>query len=422
MTENEPVGESPDEERASDEELPNASTSPADEDAAPDSSSAEQSPEQLAAEQAEAKEYGRVSLNLALVDMALDFAFLTLFALLAAKPIDLWLQQFSFLSGDGLLTLLMRLSVFLVIYIALHAGISVGLSFYRGFVVEHRYGLSNQTFGRWLWQYVKRITLTTIANLILMGGLYGVIWLTGNWWWLVAAGCAFVVAVLIGMIAPVLILPLFVKYKPLDDEELQSELAQLAEGTGLTIEGTYRLLLSEDTKKANAMLAGLGKTRRVLLGDTLLDEFTTDEIKVVMAHEIGHHVFGHIWKMLLMSIPYTLVSFFLCHLALGWWLGDAYDLATSPLPIYAVAFLMLFLFVLGTLTGPLQNAMMRHFERQCDRYALERTQLADAYRGAFSKLARLNKADPDPPWLEVFLFDDHPPIAERLAMADEFRK
>ena len=377
----------------------------------------EQSPEQIA----EAKEYGRLTLKLALIDMALDLAFLAFFAFALAQPIDAWLQsQFTWLAGDGLLHLLLRLSAFMLIYIALHAAISVGLSYYRGFVVEHRYGLSNQTLRRWFTQYAKRIALTTVANLIMIGGLYGIIWLTGDWWWAAAAACAFFVSVLIGYIAPVLILPLFVKYEPLGDDELQQQLSRLAEGTGLKIEGTYRLLLSEDTKKANAMLAGLGRTRRVLLGDTLLDEFSTDEIKVVMAHEIGHHVFGHIYKMLLMSIPYTLVSFFLCHLALGWWLGEAYAPATAALPIPAVAFLMLFLFVLSTITGPLQNALMRHFERQCDRYALQRTNLPDAYRAAFSKLAKLNKADPDPHPLEVFLFDDHPPIAERLAMADEF--
>jgi STE24 endopeptidase len=378
---------------------------------------ATQTPEQLA----EAKEYGRITLNLALFDMALDFVFLTTFALLAAQPLDVWLQGYSPLQGDQLITLLLRLSLFLLIYIALHAAVSCGLSYYRGYVIEHRYDLSNQSRLRWLTQYAKRISLTTVANLIMIGGLYGIIWLTGDWWWAVAAGTAFVVAILIGYIAPVLILPLFVKYEPLDDDELQAELSKLAEGTGLTIEGTYRLLLSADTKKANAMLAGLGRTRRVLLGDTLLENFSTDEIKVVMAHEIGHHVFGHIYKMLVMSIPYTLISFFACHVALGWWLGDAYDPSNAPVPVYAVAFLLLFLFVLGTITGPLQNAMMRHFERQCDRYALERTQSPEAYRGAFSKLAKLNKADPDPHWLEVFLFDDHPPIAERLAMADESR-
>ena len=376
----------------------------------------EQTPEQLA----EAREYGRLTLNLALVDMALDFVYLTLFALLAARPVDLWLQQFGWLAGEDLLSLLLRLNAFLLILTAFHVLVSVGLSFYRGFVIEHRFKLSNQTFRRWLRQYALHLGLALVAELVMMSGLYGVIWLAGNWWWIVGAGCAFVVAIVFGYIYPVVFMPLIVKYKPLDDDTLQNELSPLAEGTGLTIEGTYRLLLSEDTKKPNAMLAGLGRTRRVLLGDTLLDNFSHDEIKVVMAHEIGHHVFRHIWKILLLGIPFTMAAFLICHLALGMWLGPAYALSFTPLPIHAFALLMLFLFLLEKLAMPLMNTLMRVFERQCDRYALQRTQTPDAYRAAFSKLAKLSKADPDPPWLEVILFDDHPPIAERLAMADEF--
>lgn len=374
---------------------------------------------QLTAEQiAEGKEYGHRTLQLALVDMAIDLVFLGIFAWFFAQPLDDWLKGFAWIGGDDLLPRLVRLGLFLLLFTLVHVGVSIGLSYYRGYVIEHRYGLSNQTFTRWLTQYAKGIAMATAANVIMITGLYVIMWLCGEWWWVAAAGAAFVFVVLIGYIAPILILPLFVKYEPLDDEELQSELSKLAEGTGLTIEGTYRLMLSADTKKANAMLAGLGRTRRVLLGDTLLENFTTDEIKVVMAHEIGHHVFGHIYKMLLLSLPYTLVAFFICHVVLGWWLGGAYD--PAALPVYAVAGLMLLVFVLGTVTGPLQNGLMRHFERQCDRYALQRTGLTAAYRGAFTKLARLNKADPDPPWLEVFLFDDHPPIAERLAMAEDF--
>jgi STE24 endopeptidase len=378
-------------------------------------------PEQLTAGQlAEAKAYNRQALRLGLVDMAVDFVFLLLLVSFMAKPLDEWLAGFTWLAGDGLWPRLLRMAVFFLLCTAIHITVSFGLSFYRSYVLEHRFGLSNQTLARWFSQYSKAMLLMAMANLVMFGGLYVILWLTGSWWWLFAALAAFVVTVLIGYIAPVLILPLFIKYEPLSDDHLQNELAQLAQGTGLTIEGTYRLNMSADTKKANAMLAGLGRTRRVLLGDTLLENFTTDEIKVVMAHEIGHHVFKHIYKMLLVSIPYSLLTFYLMDRLLAWWIGPGYDAA--QMPVYAVAMFMLLVFVLGTLTGPLQAALMRHFERQCDWYALERTQMADAYRSAFTKLARLNKADPDPHWLEVLLFDDHPPIAARLAMADRFQR
>ena len=132
----------------------------------------------------------------------------------------------------------------------------------------------------------------------MMLGLYWLIWTAGGWWWLAAAGLFFLVSVALGQLLPVLILPLFYKIERLDQPELAARIARLAEGTGLSIEGVYRMALSDETVKANAMLAGLGRTRRVLLGDTLLDAFSPDEIEVILAHEIGHHVFGHIRKMI----------------------------------------------------------------------------------------------------------------------------
>ena len=135
-------------------------------------------------------------------------------------------------------------------------------------------------------------------SLALVLGLYWLIWTTGGWWWLAAAAAFFVVSIVLGQLAPVLILPLFYRIEKLDAPELTDRIARLAEGTGLSIEGVYRMDLSDETVKANAMLAGLGRTRRVLLGDTLLNGFSPDEIEVIFAHEIGHHVFRHIRKMI----------------------------------------------------------------------------------------------------------------------------
>ena len=163
----------------------------------------------------------------------------------------------------------------------------------------------------------------------------------------------------------------------------------------------------------------MGRTRRVLLGDTLLNSFLPDEIEVIFAHEIGHHVFRHIRKMLVAGLVYSAAGFWLCDrllVALG---SGGGPLDYARLPVGSLPLLMLILTVFGLLLEPLQNAVSRRFERQCDRYALERTGLKDAYISAFRKLARLNKDDPSPHWLEVFLFHSHPPVAQRLAMAEE---
>jgi STE24 endopeptidase len=193
----------------------------------------------------------------------------------------------------------------------------------------------------------------------------------------------------------------------------------LAQGTGLSVEGVYRLNLSDETVKANAMLTGLRRTRRVLLGDTLLNGFSPDEVEVIFAHEIGHHVFHHLRWMIVSGLFYSAAGCWLCDRLLAWWVGRggaAVDYAQFP--IEALPLLILIFTVFATVLQPLQNAISRRFERQCDRYALERTGLKDAYVSAFRKLAKLNKDDPSPHWLEVLLLHSHPPVAERLAMAE----
>ena len=365
-----------------------------------------------AEQQEEARRYGRVSLALTLADMGLDLVYLALAAFVLARPIDAWLASFEPLAGEQNY---LRLVALFGVVIGLHILISLPLSFYSGYVVEHRFGLSNQSLRRWTRNWALSNTLAVLLGAVLNVGLFWIMWNSGSYWWLITAGAFFVVSVVIGQLAPVLILPLFYKVEPIDKPELVERLKQLAEGTGLTIEGVYRLGLSADTTKANAMLAGLGGTRRVLMGDTLLDKFSAEEIEVIFAHELGHHVHRHIPKMIAMGLAFSVAGFWVLDRVLVAWAGvaSAADAPTSSMPL-----VMFTMTVFMTVLSPLQNAVSRHFERQCDRYALERTGNAAAYRSAFMKLAKLNKADPDPNPIEVLLLHSHPPIKERLAMAE----
>ncbi len=363
------------------------------------------------AQLAEAKEYGQRQLVCTLIDKALDVAVLAVIAFWLVKPFDAWL------AARGVENAWLRLACIYLGTLGTHELVSFPLSFYAGYLLEHRYGLSKLSLGRWLLRHFKKLALLAVFTLLLTCGLFGVIWASGPWWWAVAAGAFFLLSIVVGQLVPVLVVPLFYKVTRLDDPELAGRMARLSQGTGLSIEGVYRLDLSEETVKANAMLAGLGRTRRVLMGDTLLAGFTPDEIEVIFAHEIGHHVFGHIWKMILVGAGYTLAGFWLADRVLAAWTGpsyDAHELSPAALPL-----LMLILTLFSLLLEPLQNALSRRFERQCDRYALERTGLRAAYRAAFEKLARLNKDDPDPHPLEVAWLHSHPPIRERLALADE---
>jgi STE24 endopeptidase len=300
--------------------------------------------------------------------------------------------------------------------------LTLPLEFYSGFVLEHRYELSNQSLAGWMWQRLKGYFVMAPTGLSAVFGLYWFIWVTGPWWWLAATAGWLVMTLILGRLLPVVIVPIFYKVTPLKDPALTERLKKLTEGTTLTIQGVYQIKLSTETNKANAALAGLGKSRRVLIGDTLLQQFTAEELEVVFAHEIGHHVHGHLPKVIAFSTVLSLAGFGLAHLVLtasaaelgyrGLASADGLDPTALPLLVFILA-------VFGLILTPLRNAVSRAFERQCDRYALERTQNKPAYRSAFIKLATINMVDPDPHPLVAFLFHDHPPIRERLAMADD---
>ncbi len=367
-------------------------------------------PEQLA----EAKQYGRYSLACTLADKGLDLLYLTFAAVVLARPLDAWLQRWSLLKRFDSL----RLVAFFLLLTLVHIVVSVSLSFYAGYVLEHRFHLSTLSVAGWVRRYLKQNLLALLFGTLLILGLYWLIWTTRGWWWLTAAGAFFCVTIVMGRIFPVLIMPLFYKIEPLDAPELAERIAGLAAGTGLAIEGVYRIALSQETVKANAMLAGLGRTRRVLLGDTLLNHFSPTEIAVVFAHEIGHHVFRHVRKMILLGSVISVAGFWICdRLLMGLAVQSGQPLDYANLPIWTEPWIMLILSVFGLLLEPLMNAISRHHERQCDRYAFERIGQPGAYISAFSKLARQNKDDPCPHWLEVFWLHDHPPIGERLAIA-----
>ena len=371
---------------------------------------------QLDSTPAEVKRYQRQKLTAQLCSILLGLAFVGVMALWGGPKLDNWIR--SWLGENRWL----RLIGLAFIYAASLEVLTLPLDFWSGFILEHRYQLSNQTLLQWIWRQIKGYLVGGPIGLVLLLGLYCLLWFGGNWWWLWAAAGWLAVTLVLGQLMPVLILPLFYKVTSLNESTLLERLKRLAAGTGLNIEGVYRLHLSAETRKANAALAGLGRTRRVLLGDTLLDQFTPEEIEVVFAHEVGHHVHRHLPKMVFLSVLLAGTGFWLADVVLRHTAQALHYASSGSMPAYqdpsALPLLMLVLSVFGLILMPLQNAISRYFERQCDRYALERTGLAEAYRSAFIKLARINKSDPDPHPVVVWLFEDHPPIRRRLALAD----
>ncbi len=356
------------------------------------------------------KRYQRLKLIASVASLLVTLAVVAVAALRLGPRVN---DAVAAVVGDGPWPRLIGLGF---VYAATLELLTLPLAFWSGYVLEHRFGLSNQTLGRWVGRLLKGYLIGAPLGLAMLLGLYALLRFAGDWWWVAATAGWLAVSLVLGQLLPVVILPLFYKVTRLDDADLLGRFRRLTDGTGLNVEGVYRLGLSADTKKANAALAGLGRTRRVLLGDTLLAEFTPEEIEVVFAHEVGHHVHRHLPKMIAGSVVLS---------AAGFWLVDRVLHAAAPALGYArfddpaaLPLVMLVLSLFGLALSPLQNAISRRFERQCDRYALERTGFVEAYRSAFAKLARMNKADADPHPLVVWMFEDHPPIRERLALAE----
>ena len=219
-------------------------------------------------------------------------------------------------------------------------------------------------------------------------------------------------------LAPVVIMPLFNKFVPLENDELQARILRLGEKTGARVRGVYTMDFSRRTSAANAFVTGLGNTRRVVLGDTLTANYTADEIEVIMAHELGHHVHNDIWRAIFLDSVVTLVGFYLSHLILqagisGFGFRGLGDVAT--LPLFA---LVMVLFSLVTM--PLGNAQSRARENAADAYALDITGNAPAFISSMQKLANQNLADVDPPGWVVWLFYTHPPIRDRVRRGENF--
>ncbi len=293
------------------------------------------------------------------------------------------------------------------------------LSYYSGFVLPHRYSLSTMTFGGWLSDQLKGFTLGLVFEVVVVELIYLLLATQPLLWWLWVALILLFFSVMMANLAPVLLLPLFYKFSPLPDGDLKQRLVALAERAQTRIQGVFTMHMSSKTTAANAALMGLGNTRRIVLGDTMVDRYTPDEIEVVLAHELGHHVHHDIWKLIVSQSFFTLVGLYLFNVCLHWTVGhlDRYhglaDPATLPL-------LFVLTGVFGFIITPLTNGYSRAIEYQADEYALQATHMVGPFKSAMTRLANQNLAEIAPSPIVEFLFYDHPSIGKRLMHAEKF--
>jgi STE24 endopeptidase len=294
------------------------------------------------------------------------------------------------------------------------------LSVYAGFLLEHQFGLSNRKFVGWAKDEIKSLGLSIILGGLALDVLYFILRRTDQWWWLWAGGFFLLFGVVLSALFPIMILPLFYKLKPLENESLRPKLTALAQRVGTNVLGVYRMAMSEKTKKANAAFAGLGRTKRIILGDTLLDHFAEDEIEVVMAHEMAHYKHGDISKMIAWGATTTCIGFWVCDFGFvaglkHFGFNGRADLAAFPL-------LALCLVLFGLFVMPANNAFSRSREWKADATALDLTKNPDGFIRAMRKLAEQNLADLAPHPVVEFLLHDHPSLARRIAWAEKWQR
>lgn len=305
-------------------------------------------------------------------------------------------------------------------YLALFGGcwwlVFLPLRFYGGFILEHWFGLSRLTVKGWLVREAKHLLVSGVLGLLLMEGWYALLRTFPTTWPVYATIGWVVVSVILARVFPTWLLPIFYKTTALTDDALTRRLLALCERAKVSALGVFRMDLGVETCKANAALAGMGRTRRVLVSDTLLERFTPEEIETILAHELGHHRYRHITKLLCLSGIGSYAAFVLVQMLVP---GSLARLGVTGLSqIAGFPTLMLALSLIGLVGLPIQNGISRAFEWQADRFAVVITAQAAAFASALRRLGELNLADPTPPrWVE-WLFYDHPAIMDRIKAAE----
>ena len=283
---------------------------------------------------------------------------------------------------------------------------------YSGFIVEKQFGLSKVSIGSWLYDWLKGTLLQSVLLVVLISGMYWLLRSQPDLWWLWAAIGATILVIILMALVPVLLLPLFYKFEPIPEGELKDRLFALADQIGTHVQGIYVWHLGDKTSKANAAVTGWGRTRRIIISDTLIDSNTIEEIEVVMAHELGHHVRWDVWKMLAVSTALIFISFFVIDLALTAWidtlgLREIDDIAGLPLVLIVGAGVSL-------VALPVSNWLSRKAETAADFYALNLTGMRDEFISAMNKLGDQNLSQKSPNAVVEFLFHSHPSIQHRI--------
>jgi STE24 endopeptidase len=358
-----------------------------------------------------AKQYEKEKRLLGLANLSLSLALLLIFYFsgLSSRLANLAIDH----------SMIWTFLIYVFVFFTFMNGLTLPMTFYSSYVHEHKWNFSNHTIRSWLWEQGKSFFVGLVILTVILGLILWIMAQTPKWWWLVAALVMALMSVVFAALFPVIVAPIFNTYEPIKNKELTEALSAILSRGGLKSSGFFKEDMSRQTKKENAFLAGLGKTRRVVMGDNLLENMTSSEIVSIIAHEVGHYRYKHLWKNIGIGVGLQLVVFFILHIFIKelfpqFLASTRWNLSLFPVFVMCIGLLS------GLFLGPLNHALSRRFEREADRYALENIEDKKSFLTALAGLADRNLSNAYPEWWVKVLYYSHPPIGERLQMAEEF--
>ena len=354
-----------------------------------------------------AKKYSSIKYTLAIIDIVYLLILLFIFQ-------GLGLSKELAINISRILKPYLVIPAYILVALVIYYTLDFPLNFYRSFILEHKFSLSNQKIGDWLRDQSKAVIISYLIIIIMFEALYYILGrYPGIWWWIISLFWIFF-SLILARLTPIVIIPLFFKYKKLSDETLRQKIINLAEKMSIRILDVFEIDFSKKTLKANAAFVGMGKTKRVILSDTLKDKYSYDEVEVILAHEFAHYKLRHLLKLILVNSLAIILSFYLISKTSSYslnifGLSSLADIASLPI-------IVIYLVIFGIIMQPLQNYISRRLERNADVLALKVTGLKEAFISMMEKLSTQNLADRNPSPLIKFFFFDHPPVDERIAL------
>jgi STE24 endopeptidase len=310
-----------------------------------------------------------------------------------------------------------RALLFPVLVLGVPVLLRLPLSFWRGHVRERRWGFSTQTARGWLLDRAKGFAVAAVLTAVAVLAFVALARALPAVWPAVAAPGAALLVLALGLAAPIVLEPLFNRFRPLGDPALAGELRSLAERAGVPVRDVLVADASRRTRRENAYVSGLGATRRVVLFDNLLEAREPREIRLVVAHELGHRRARHVERGTVLAMAGAAAVVLVLWWLLSWpALLEAVG-ASGPGDPRVAPFLLLVVSVFELLGMPLGAALSRRWEREADRSSLELTRDPQAFESAHRRMARANLADLEPPWVVYTLLFSHPTPPERIAAA-----